>query len=295
MLKSNALLTVDELCSSINLSREDIKSACIKIYNPSAGATSATVSKSDNILNVTVIGGANAHNTNFDLTNVLYDTIGELITAIEALSKGWVINRLCSSSFNSADLYNIPATSVLLSTLELTLNGFNSLALEEIINSASAYIENYCNRKFVSTAYTEYYDGNNRSKLLLNQYPIISVTSIDRWEYLTQASIQTYTEHTDFEIYSDEGIIYKSMGWFKGHKAYKIVYTAGYATAAMPEDLKQGCKEICKLLWILKDKQGLKGDNDGVRNTNYDKDLGVGIPKNVLEMLERYKKCDYTD
>ena len=55
--------------------------------------------------------------------------------------------------------------------------------LDELINSATQYIENYCKRRFKLTTYTsEGYDGNNSQYLFLKNYPIVSVASI-YWHY----------------------------------------------------------------------------------------------------------------
>lgn len=291
-LNSNAIISVDELMSSFGLGRLDFKVACFSLYNSSSDATTATVTKSGNVLTLIVTGGTNAHNTSFTLTATANDTVGELITAIEALSKGWVCNRNCSSSFVTTDLYNIAATSALASTLELSLYGFNGLLFEELINSASEFIESYCSRKFVSATYTEYYNGGNTNKLLLNQYPVTTLTSVQYWDYQSQGIIESYTEHTDYELYSNDGYLYKVSGWSKGTKNYKVVYVAGYSTSTMPSDLKNACKEICKYLYNLRDKQGLSSETVDVRTLSYDKTLNVGIPKNILAMLDQYVRMD---
>src|SRR5438270_9220777 len=50
--------------------------------------------------------------------------------------------------------------------------------LSTLITAVSRAIEKYCRRDFVQTAYDELYNGNGDRRLLLRQYPILSVQSV---------------------------------------------------------------------------------------------------------------------
>jgi hypothetical protein len=50
--------------------------------------------------------------------------------------------------------------------------------LQTLITAVSDFIEKYCRRDFVSTVYDEIYNGNGARRLLLRQYPVISVQSV---------------------------------------------------------------------------------------------------------------------
>src|SRR5262249_45316240 len=47
-----------------------------------------------------------------------------------------------------------------------------------LITSASKAIQKYCRRDFTSTSYDELYNGNGNRRLVLRQYPLISVQSV---------------------------------------------------------------------------------------------------------------------
>jgi hypothetical protein len=47
-----------------------------------------------------------------------------------------------------------------------------------LINAASRTIQRYCRRDFVATAYDELYNGRGDGRLILNQFPVISVQSV---------------------------------------------------------------------------------------------------------------------
>jgi hypothetical protein len=50
--------------------------------------------------------------------------------------------------------------------------------LSTLITAASRAIERYCHRDFVSNSYDELYNGNGDRRLVLRQYPILSVQSV---------------------------------------------------------------------------------------------------------------------
>src|SRR4051794_5046683 len=50
--------------------------------------------------------------------------------------------------------------------------------LAALITAASRAIARYCRRDFVSSAYDELYNGNGDRRLVLRQYPILSVQSV---------------------------------------------------------------------------------------------------------------------
>ncbi len=182
-LNSNALVTVDEFLTSLGTSKLDMKTAVIGVYNGSLDCTEASIAKSGNTLTLSVTGGVNAHTTTFDLTDEAYDTIGELAEAIDSLGKGWIVNIACPSSFLSADLYNLSSKSVKGEALEIILTGFNRLMLENYINIASQFAETYCNRKFVSQSFIEFYDGTGTQYLKLKNYPVSSISISDKFVY----------------------------------------------------------------------------------------------------------------
>lgn len=51
-------------------------------------------------------------------------------------------------------------------------------AISTLITAASRAIRQYCSRDFVSTAYDELYNGTGQRRLVLREYPIISVQSL---------------------------------------------------------------------------------------------------------------------
>src|SRR6516164_5987204 len=50
--------------------------------------------------------------------------------------------------------------------------------ISALITAASKLIQRYCRHDFVQTSYDELYNGNGQRRLLLREYPIVSVESV---------------------------------------------------------------------------------------------------------------------
>lgn len=125
--------------------------------------------------------------------------------------------------------------------------------IERNINSISHMVSKYCNRKFIADTYSEFYKGSGRQKLVLNQYPINTITSVS----IDSASLTAGTDYvTSDQTYLDEGIIFKNNGWtWYGYLTglvgeltapvdnIGVVYSAGYTlepetSRTLPYDLE---------------------------------------------------------
>jgi hypothetical protein len=94
------------------------------IYNnPIENQISATIEITATTMHLIVVGGFNAHDTVLTFADADKDTLGELVTEIEALNKGWVISRIGEASLPSTNLFIIPQTSVMGEGALITLNG----------------------------------------------------------------------------------------------------------------------------------------------------------------------------
>lgn len=114
------------------------------------------------------------------------------------------------------------------------------------INQATDMIENYCERRFASTAYTEEYDGSGIDELILRQRPIISFTSLEaRNTVLNQSDWSTIP--TDQYFLDNNAGMVKAITYFWGnYNRWRATYTAGYAT--IPYDLQEACATLAAYL-----------------------------------------------
>jgi hypothetical protein len=67
--------------------------------------------------------------------------------------------------------------------------------ISTLITSASRAVQKYCRRDFVAQAYDELYNGNGDRRLILRQYPLVSVQSV-RYRPVTVLKIQNNLANT---------------------------------------------------------------------------------------------------
>lgn len=113
------------------------------------------------------------------------------------------------------------------------VDSLNTDILEETIQEASDYIEDYLDRKVLSRSYVERVLGNRGYVIILDNYPITALTSIS---YDGMAGDVGTHAPSDFLVHSQEGMIewINKMYNFRGDRVYTITYTAGYATVPGP-------------------------------------------------------------
>lgn len=128
------------------------------------------------------------------------------------------------------------------------------------ITQASAILSNWCDCTFATNTWTEYYSGNNQTFLVLNDRPVLSVTSVYENEnlyYGTPSSDDLLNPGEDYvlELDSNDGashsgsLIRISGVWIKpyGYKFglvssvpegatgnIQVTYVAGYASVPYP-------------------------------------------------------------
>lgn len=107
--------------------------------------------------------------------------------------------------------------------------------LEDLINACSTAIESYCGRKFKDQIFTDEYDGTGKNYLLLEQYPVNTITTI----HIDGALLDS----NEYKVKKKNGVlIRKNSVWPIGDINIEIEYTAGYSV--IPADLEQACKEF---------------------------------------------------
>lgn len=135
--------------------------------------------------------------------------------------------------------------------------------LETLIEAASENINDFCNRKFKQTTYTDYYSPKAKLQLnpdgyvpwylpqylQLNHFPLISITGI---YFNNSATAEDTSDVKIWDVTSADalrfGYAYHSSGWPTGARAVKIVYSAGYAT--VPFKIQQvSLKGVMAMYW----------------------------------------------
>lgn len=148
--------------------------------------------------------------------------------------------------------------------------------LESYIETASDYIRNYCDRDFMKQAYTEYHRPGGQ-RITLNNYPVVSVTSITIDGVAVSSDDYTLIDAKrgiiEFDYYIEDDDLAEIY----------VSYTAGYSISPetgeyqLPYDLKYAC--IVKINELISKASGrYRAEAEGQNIVN--------------EILDRYKNYE---
>lgn len=162
--------------------------------------------------------------------------------------------------------------------------------LSNLINRSLAILEAYIGHGIKSRTITEYYDGDGTNKLVLNKWPLISVTSIHvdservfGSDYLMDTDdYYVDTEHGIVEVFQETGS--GPVSFECGVKNVKVVYVAGYAT--IPADLVHIANEHVALLFRRSATEGTTSQSLGGKSEIYDES---SMPRWLMHRLAPYK------
>lgn len=181
-------------------------------------------------------------------------------------------------------------TAAVKTFLDITSTSEDSL-LDTLVNSMSKAIATFCGRKFVSETFTEYYDGSGLPDLILKNYPIISVTSLNIDGSRVFDSVTDVTVADNVIIDNNAGIItlWRNYSHFpKGLRNVKVVYVAGYAT--IPVDVQHAAKLAVQYTYkrhYTDQKIGISSESVGDKTTTFDQG---DLPRPVKLLLDPYRK-----
>ncbi len=172
------------------------------------------------------------------------------------------------------------------------------------IPQVTKVVKNYCSTSIVdyySSAKTEYFDITDSltDRIMLDESPVNTVTSVQEREDQAASYVTLITENSDssgkyeyiIDTTTDSIIRTSSTGtkyFAKGHKAVKVVYTAGYS--ATPEDLKLAVYDLIK--YYLKDERKARMQIAGAMVENQVSSSirgNTGFPDHIKRILDFYK------
>lgn len=168
--------------------------------------------------------------------------------------------------------------------------------ISSLIDSASSWIEKYCDRTFTSTTHTEYFSPGRDKRvrqyreLIPRQWPIISITSIREDDDRAFSGADTLLAATDYWNDDVRVYLYQDADWVAfayGERTVQLVYVAGYAT--IPEDLQRAAVMLTVKLFYDSDrqKQGIASESLGGTTITYVDD---DVPKSAKAILDLYRR-----
>jgi len=187
-----ALITVEDVLSYLG---HDAEQDAFWVYCSDGTAASATVQVA---LDHLILQRNGVDVVNWDLTLAAYDTIGEVVTAINNLAN-WEAGIFCHSSSVSIDLLETGQINALLVANEVTLRITGDYLISQLIARAEDFLNRICRRTLESTEYThERYDGGEK-KVFLRNWPVSEVTQISSGKI--NAVRVRYTSATAYNAY----------------------------------------------------------------------------------------------
>ena len=172
--------------------------------------------------------------------------------------------------------------------------------LQRVITAVSTAIQTWAARPLKAADRVDIFDGRGRSRIMMPDYPINSVSKVTIGELMTidvPPRIISPGSPAPGYTFSDK-FVYVDPPYFfdKGRRNVRIEYNAGYIT--VPLDLEQGC-----LTWIKAIMDGanysaaLKSASAGQTKldfsfvqTHLTSNLTVTMPPAVHNMLVSYQK-----
>lgn len=159
------------------------------------------------------------------------------------------------------------------------ISGMQSDVLQEAIDEASQYVEDYLDIKVLETRYIERIVGTGRFTLILDSYPITDLVGVSYDGYY-QDTPGTHSTG-DFLVHSEAGMIewINKMYNFRTDRIYTVEYDAGYAT--VPGPIKRAT--ALQTVQILRPMYG--GATQGG-----DVDVVPFADEMIVNLLERYRR-----
>lgn len=159
---------------------------------------------------------------------------------------------------------------------------------QQHITNASFFANKHTGRILAKQTFTEYYDGDGSDILFLDNYPIVSITTVHQDSDRAFGS-DTLIAATDYLTYADNRkLVGIGTRWFKDIQTIKVVYVAGYTIGSIPEDLVNAITMLVDFWFKEFDAHrfGVTSTGTDTNRITYEKN----IPKEIKEMLNPYVK-----
>lgn len=110
-------------------------------------------------------------------------------------------------------------------------------SLQEFIETASEQVERFCDRRFLSAERTEKVWGSDHNELLLDEWPVTALTSVD-WVDTSGVTGSVDVSTLRFKSSGVVEFISRVNGPWRTDRLYTVVYVAGYTMETMPKPVK---------------------------------------------------------
>jgi len=181
------------------------------------------------------------------------------------------------------------------------LSAAEETVVEIIINSVTEYIENYCQRRFKETLYTEeVYDGDGSEFIMLKQYPLKADSTVTLGYRSSTVNKDNWgsIDSEDYFIDYNSGTLEIANGHFTNQaRKFRVTYTAGFdfdnSTTFLADttagDIEYATWKLCETMWARrKGGVGVKAEKLGDYSVTYAK--AVFESPEIKEVLDKYAR-----
>jgi hypothetical protein len=160
--------------------------------------------------------------------------------------------------------------------------------IEMFINVVSDRISNYCERQLVAANIIDVCHGGMSNMLMLQEWPINSVTeiAIDNTGVFGSGTV---IDAATYRVIDEGTLLYNSTFPY-GYGNIRIKYNAGYAT--IPGDIQMACLLFVEWLYRFRSTQniGRTGFSKGGESVTILQDM----PPIIKSLLEPYRRTEFS-
>lgn len=165
----------------------------------------------------------------------------------------------------------------------------NDSKIERLINAASQFLGEYCDRRFISQTYTEYFHGRRQNYVMPKQWPVTSVTSLKISLDRDWSDPSALVDPSEYDI-ADDGTTILYDGHFpRGHKSVQLVSVCGYAT--VPYDLEQACLQMVEWWYRHNERQDIGRTSSSKEGESVS--VLSEVPNHILRIANFYKRIEF--
>lgn len=172
--------------------------------------------------------------------------------------------------------------------------------IDELINAASDFIENYCGgRRFLATDYVEVYDSNNSNKVFLRQRPCNAISLVNYRAGVPSNPTWIAYNANGYLTYLKEGYVAFFARFVPVPQAFQITYNAGFlidwtnyndrTLHTLPYDLTQCTNELIALWYNRRNAAGIaREQTEGQMIVYFETNDISTLQKTILNKYKQY-------
>lgn len=176
----------------------------------------------------------------------------------------------------------------------------NDQLINRIIVNIESIFNSFTNRKLLlnSTDETYYFTGDDRQKVILPRYPVVSVASVKESYDYDFDNETALTANTDYRVMTATGSIYRiATEWCNYEDGVQVIYKGGFTAAgqtpgegetSMPADLREMAIEQVSFIYKRKHDIGLSAQSFDGGSIN--KFAPMDLLPLVKSILDKYRR-----